>query len=78
MICGDILYLSGYYRSSVNCSFVCMLEKEHSSPHRDEFEHEGKSVIIEWQDTDNDAPGIANSRHLLLTRQIETPVSSVV
>lgn len=54
MICGDVLHLSGAIVNRAKCLFVCMLEKSHEGPHRDEFEHEGKSVTIEWRDTDEE------------------------
>jgi len=49
-ICRDILSLCDGY----NCAFgndyayCCILEAGHEGPHRDEFKHEGKSVVIEW------------------------------
>jgi len=75
-MCRDVLTLCDGY----NCAFgddyryCCILEAGHSGPHRDEFEHDGKSVVVTWQETDNDTVGIANSEHLLLVRPIEAPV----
>lgn len=78
MICGDILHLSGAIVNGRECSFVCMLEAGHDGPHRDEFGHEGKSIIITWRDAGEDTMPIANSRHTLLVRQIETPIPGII
>lgn len=49
--CRDVLTLCNGYGCAFLDSheFVCMLEAGHDDPHRDEFEHEGKSVVIEWR-----------------------------
>lgn len=70
--CSDILDLLG------GDSFCCMLEAGHEGPHRDEFEHEGKSVIIEWRDADNSTATIADDERGSFPRQPETPSSEVV
>lgn len=62
-LCRDALSLCDGY----NCAFsndytyCCILKKGHKGPHRDEFECEGKSVVIEWQDATDD-------EHLPLSR----------
>ena len=50
VLCRDVLTLcDGYGCAFLNGHrFICMLETGHDGPHRDEFEHDGKSVLIEW------------------------------
>lgn len=69
MICRDVLSLCDGYNCAFGDDYACcyMLEAGHEGPHRDEFEHEGKSVVVTWQ-ADNDSRTIANSEHLPLAR----------
>ena len=55
VLCRDVLTLCNGYGCSLlnNCAYVCMLEAGHDGPHRDEFEHEGRSVVVTWC-TDNE------------------------
>jgi hypothetical protein len=50
VLCRDVLTLCDGYGCSLldNCAWCCTLARGHEGPHRDEFEHEGKSVIIAW------------------------------
>ena len=59
-------------------AFSCILPRGHDGPHRDEFEHEGKSVVVTWQDAGDSAEPVTDDEHLPLTRQPEAPVSSIV
>lgn len=51
VLCRDVLTLCDGYGCSFldSYKFVCMLEAGHDGSHRDEFEHEGKSVVVSWQ-----------------------------
>ena len=60
--CGNILRLGDDFGDN-ECSFACMLEAGHDGPHRDEFEHEGRSVVIIWH-ADDDSGRIADGEHL--------------
>ena len=73
MLCRDVLSLCDGYNCAFgnDYAFCCMLEADHDEPHRDEFEHEGKSIVITWQDTNESTVPIANSQHLLFVRQIK-------
>ena len=50
VMCRDVLSLCDGY----NCAFgndyryCCKLEAGHGGPHRDEFEHDGQTVVILW------------------------------
>lgn len=50
-----------------SCKFVCMLEIGHDGPHRDEFECDGKLVVVKWH-ADNNAVFTADGEHLPLAR----------
>ena len=56
--CGDILSLDG--GNDDGYEFCCMLEAGHDGPHRDEFGHEGQSVVITWH---NEKEGIREGYH---------------
>ena len=52
VLCRDVLTLCDGYGCSFLDShrFICMLAAGHDGSHRDQFEHGGKSVVIEWLD----------------------------
>lgn len=52
--CSNILDLCGY---DAGCELCCMLEAGHDGPHRDEFEHDGQSVVIMWWEEAKDDKG---------------------
>ena len=45
--CEDVLRIGDDYGDN-ECSFRCMLETNHSGPHKDEFEHEWRLVVVVW------------------------------
>lgn len=68
--------------SATACVTVMLMARipdvaDRKDPHRDEFEHSGKSIVITWY-ADNSSMSVANGEHLALMRQIETPISCVV
>lgn len=69
-LCKDILTLCDGYGCAFldSYGYVCMLEAGHEGPHRDEFEHVGKSVVVKWNDTDDSAELIADDEHLSFMR----------
>lgn len=54
--CRDVLTLCDGYDCAFgnDYAYCCALEAGHTGPHREEFEHEGKSVVIEWHVEDDD------------------------
>lgn len=68
ILCGDILPLGDVYDDGYE--FCCTLEAGHDGPHRDEFEHDGKSIIVTWHADDDDAI-IADDERPPLVRQPE-------
>lgn len=56
VLCRDVLTLcDGYGCAFLNGRrFICMLAASHDGPHRDEFEHEGKSVVVKWHSIKKD------------------------
>jgi len=50
--CKDVLEIGDDFGDN-SCSFLCMLEAGHDGPHLNEFEHYGKSVLVEWHTNDD-------------------------
>jgi hypothetical protein len=62
--CRDVLSLCDGYNCAFgnDCAYCCVLEAGYEGPHRDELEHEGKSIVITW-DTDDDSPLRTDDEH---------------
>jgi len=52
VLCRDALTICDGYECAFldSCAWCCTLETGHSGPHRDEFEHNGRMVMVAWCD----------------------------
>ena len=53
VVCKDVLRIGDDFGDN-ECSFTCTLAAGHDGPHCDQFEFEGRLVVVEWQIEDTE------------------------